>query len=192
MRAVAAIAAGLVVFVVVLVVIGSTIGGADTPAPSLAAASLAASSSVSPAGSPTTSAVSQATRAEIVASLAARSIGVEDARAPYRPPESPLLQSAPRLVVEAFLPADPTAGQIVVYEFPSVADAGSAGREMARFIASGPGRVNFTPDSLFVLRQLGETLIFYTYAPGSLAEPAAAAAVAEALSTIGSEVPITG
>jgi hypothetical protein len=150
------------------------------------------SPAMSPASSPTTSLAAQATRAEIVEVLGSRSIGVEDARSPYRPPESALVASAPRLVLETFLPDDPTAGRIVVYEFPTASDAGSAGREMAHYIGSGPGRVNFTPDAVFVLRELGPTLIFYTYAPGSLKDPTAAAAVAEALSTIGSAIPVQG
>jgi len=169
---------------VAIAVIVAGCGGTATSGPS---ASLASS-----APSPPTSLAAQATRDEIVGGLAARSIGVEDARAPYRPPESPLLQSAPRLVLEAFMPDDPAAGQIVVYEFPTAGEAATAGREMAAYIASGPGRVNFTPDSVFVLRALGQTLIFFTYAPGSLTDAAAAAAVAEALSTMGTAIPITG
>lgn len=142
------------------------------------------------AASPTTSGASQATRAEIVRVLGDRSIGVEDARTPYQPPASARLQGGPRLVVQAFLPKDPTAGNIVIYELPAAGDAISAGAEMAAWIASGVGRVNFTPDARFVLRQLGPTLVFYTYAPDSLADPAAAAAVAEGLSTIGTGIAI--
>ncbi len=188
MRVFVALAAGIAVFVLVLVVIGSLTGGGGTPAPS----GSVPSRNPSPSSSPTTSLAAQATRAEVVSALSSRSIGVENAITPYRPPEAPLLQSAPRLVLQAFLPADPLAGHIVVYELPTAADADSAGREMAQFIASGPGRVNFTPDSVFVVRQLGPTLIFYTYAPGSLSDPAAAAAVAEGLSSIGTAVPIVG
>ena len=83
---------------VAIAVIVAGCGGTATSGPS---ASLASS-----APSPPTSLAAQATRDEIVGGLAARSIGVEDARAPYRPPESPLLQSAPRLVLEAFMPDD--------------------------------------------------------------------------------------
>jgi predicted ATP-grasp superfamily ATP-dependent carboligase len=45
---------------------------------------------------------------------------------------------------------------------------------------------------VLVLRQLGPTLVFFTYSPGSLNDPAAAADVAEALATVGQVVPIQG
>jgi hypothetical protein len=146
----------------------------------------------SPSPSPVTSVAAQATRAEIARALGARSIGLDDAEAPYRPPETPDLAGSPRLVLEAFLPDDPTAGQIVVYELSSAARADEAGREFAAWISSGPGRVNFTPDSRFVLRALGPTLVFFSYAPGSLQDPAAAAELAEALATVGTGIDVAG
>jgi hypothetical protein len=168
----------------VVIVLALAAAGCDGPAP--------ATPGPSTAVSPQTSLAAESTRAEITSALAVRSIGVEAARAPFRPPESPLLQAAPRLVLEAFLPDDPLAGQIVVYEFQTAADAASAGREMAQYVASGPGRVNFTPDAEFVLRQVGPTLVFYSYAPGSLTDPAAATAVAEGLATIGLGIDVPG
>jgi hypothetical protein len=146
----------------------------------------------SPSPSPKTTLAAESTRAAIDTALGARSIGVDVARSPFRPPESPLVAAAPRLVLEAFLPEDPQAGQIVVYEFPSAETAQSAGHEYARYIASGPGRVNFTPDTVFVLRSLGPTLIFSSYSPGSLNDPEAAAAAAAALTTVGEAIPIQG
>jgi hypothetical protein len=171
--------------VAIAAVIASVAAGCAEPAS-------APSARPSPSTSPTTTLAAESTRTEIVSALGARSIGVERAQAPFRPPESPLLQAAPRLVLEAFLPDDPQAGQIVVYEFGTAADAASAGREMAQYIASGPGRVNFTPDAEFVLRQVGPTLVFYSYAPGSLTNPGSAAAVAEGLATIGLGIEVPG
>jgi hypothetical protein len=141
---------------------------------------------------PSGSLVSDIARGRVIAALGDRSIGVEDAQAPYRPAEPPLLAGAPRTILQVFLPDDPSAGYIVLYEFPSEAEAATAGRAMADYIASGPGRVYFAPDARFVLRAVSTTLVFYTYAPGSLTNPAAAAAVADALSTIGSEIPVRG
>jgi hypothetical protein len=155
-------------------------------------AATTASIGPSPSPSPATSAAAETTRAELTRVLGARSIGLEIARSPFRPPETPVLAAAPRLVLEAFLPDDPTAGQIVVYELPSVAQADEAGRELATWISSGPGRVNFTPDSRFVLRALGSTLVFFSYAPGSLEDPAAAAELAEALATVGTGIDVPG
>lgn len=149
----------------------------------------AAPSAAAPA-SPVATTASLATRAEVARVLGARSIGVDDARAPFQPPESARLQAAPRLVVQAFLPKDPLTGQIVIYELPSSGEASTAGADMAAWIASGAGRVNFTPDARFVLRQSASTLVFYTWSPDSLVDPAAAAGVADALSTIGTGVAI--
>ena len=82
---------------------------------------------------------------------------------PYRPPESQALASAPRVVYQVLMAEDPARGYVVIYEFPDAARAALAGREMASYIASGPGRIQFPLDSQFVLRQLGTTLIFYPW-----------------------------
>ena len=124
------------------------------------------------------------TRAVIVQALGGKRLQLRDAQVAVRPPESPRLAAAPRLVVQAILPNDPTHGFISIYEFPDDSAAADAGREEASYIASGPGRVQFTADARFVIRQLGPTIVFYTWSPGSTSD-ATNADIQQALETVG-------
>lgn len=130
-----------------------------------------------------TAAVAQ-TRLQIAGALAAAGFQLSTPTVPFRPPESPRLASAPRAVFQAVLPADPGHGYIVVYEFPDAAAAWVAGREYASFLGSGPARIQFPPDAMHVLRQVGTTLVFYTWSPANSPGPDTAR-VATALSSIG-------
>ena len=103
------------------------------------------------------------TRLQVEGALRAGGFLLERLEDPFRPPESAALAAAPRVAFKVRLPADPGQGQIVIYEFPDTERAASAGREMAEYLASGPGQVQFPPDAQHVLRQLGTTIIFYTY-----------------------------
>ncbi len=170
-----------VVFAVVsaaALVAGCGIGADDTPA-SLPVAS------VGPV-TPVTGAVAQ-TRGEIAAALASISsirIQFADAGTPYRPPESGRLRDAPRAVYQVLVPDRPDSGYIVVYEFPDAAAAVDAGNEEAGFLGTGPARVNFPRDAQHVLRQVGPTLILYSWSPSDTADrtPGVVAAV---LGTLG-------
>ena len=114
---------------------------------------------------------------------------VEPAIVPYRPAESPLLTAAPRLVLQANLPGDDAHGFIAIYDFADAAGAYAAGTEMADYLASGPGRIQFPNDAKHVIRQVGSTIVFYTWSPANSPE-AEAAKVATALETLGLEIPI--
>lgn len=107
----------------------------------------------------------------------------------FRPGESPLLASAPRLVLQALLPGDPTHGFIVVYQFADDVAARAAGAEMAAYLASGPGRIQFPNDARHVLRQVGPTLVFFTWSPAASPDPGVAA-LAGVLETLGTGIPI--
>lgn len=133
-----------------------------------------------------TGAVAQ-TRGEIATALASISsvaIPFADASRPYRPPESGRLRDAPRAVYQVLVPDRPDAGYIVVYEFPDAAAAVDAGNEEAGFLGTGPARVNFPRDAQHVLRQVGSTLILYSWSPSDTTDriPGVVAAV---LSTLG-------
>ena len=82
------------------------------------------------------------------------------------------------------LPKDLDGGYIVVYEFPDAARAVDAGNDLAGYLGSGAGRVNFPIDAQHTIRQLGTTLIFYTWSPSTSPDPDSPK-VAEALSTLG-------
>ena len=94
-------------------------------------------------------------------------------------------------MVQAILPDDPGHGYVSIYEFPDEASAASAGQEQATYVASGPGRVQFTADTRFVLRQLGQTLIFFTWSPGS-ASDADFTDIQQALEGVGRGIAIPG
>jgi hypothetical protein len=137
---------------------------------------------------PVTAAVTE-TRAAIAQALGAQHLQLSDPQVPFRPPESPRLMAAPRAVYQVVLPQDPAHGFVSVYEFPDAAAATEAGQEQASYIASGPGRVQFVPDSRFVLRQLGPTLIFFTWSPANSPDPQTAA-IQQALETVGEGITV--
>ncbi len=134
-------------------------------------------------GATVTPAVAQ-TRAAIVAALAPFSLQLKDADRPFRPAESARLASAPRAVYQVILPADLEGGQIVVYEFRDAAEAVNAGNELAGYLGTGAGRVQFPTDAQHAIRQVGTTLIFYTWAP-SLSPDPGSKTIADALATLG-------
>jgi hypothetical protein len=124
------------------------------------------------------------TRGEIAAALATIGVQFGDATRPYRPPESARLRNAPRAVYQVVLPDLPDSGYIVVYEFADSTAAVDAGNEEAGFLGTGPARVNFPRDAQHVLRQVGPTLILYTWSPSESTDPTAGN-VASALMKLG-------
>jgi len=107
-----------------------------------------------------------------------------NATQPYRPAESARLRGAPRAVYQVVLPDQPDAGYVVVYEFPDAAAAVDAGNEEAGYLGTGNGRVQFPFGTQHVLRQLGPTLILYSWLPAASSDPTAGK-VADALNTLG-------
>ncbi|HET9346358.1 MAG TPA: hypothetical protein VFO05_11730 [Candidatus Limnocylindrales bacterium] len=138
-----------------------------------------------PAGpsTPVTAAVTQ-TRQAIASALAPFSLQLDDADRPFRPSESRLTAAAPRAVYQVVLPQELDGGYIVVYEFPDAARAVDAGNDLAGYLGSGAGRVNFPIDARHTIRQLGTTLIVYTWAPSTSPDPGSPR-IADALSTLG-------
>ncbi|MFL5769706.1 MAG: hypothetical protein ACJ765_06465 [Chloroflexota bacterium] len=150
---------------------------ASTAVASFSAEPVAPAATVSPA-------VAQA-RVAISSALAGQRIALQDAKQPFRPAESPLLAAAPRSVFQAVLPQDPEGGFIVVYEFRDPGAAVDAGNEYAGYVGSGgPGKVQFPNDVQHVIRQLGTTLLVYSYAPSVNVDPGSPK-VADALNTLG-------
>ena len=122
--------------------------------------------------------------AQTLASISSVAIQFGDTARPYRPPESGRLRDAPRAVYQVVMPDQPDEGFIVVYEFADAAAAVDAGNEEAGFLGTGSVRVNFPRDAQHVLRELGPTLILYTWSPSASADPTAGT-VAAALNTLG-------
>ncbi len=154
---------------------GCGIGAAQSPVP-LPPASRGPEATVS-------GAVDQ-TRAAIAAALASRNLQLTAATREYRTAEPRALAAAPRRVYQVTLPDDPDGGFIVVYEFRDASAAVDAGNALAGYLGTGAGRIQYPIDSRYSIRQLGTTLIFYTWAP-STSPDAASATVGEALDTLG-------
>ena len=158
-------------------------GGGAQPVPSVAVESIGPAMTVSPS-------VNQ-TRAAMVGALGAAGLILADTQTPVRPAESALLAVAPRAVFQVILPADPTRGFVVVYEFSDSNRAAEAAAEEQRWLASGPGRVQTPEGTVHVLRQLGPTVILYDWLPGAAKDPSAPA-LQRALETLGVGYPIPG
>ena len=107
---------------------------------------------------------------------------------PFRPGESPSLASAPRLTLKTLLPEDDAGAFIVIYDYKDAQAAFDAGSEMAAYLASGPGRVQFPNDAVAVIRQVGSTLIFFSWSPATALDPRACHG--PALGTVGVNIPV--
>lgn len=142
-----------------------------------------------PTPRPTISPAVAATRVQLEGALRARGLALQATELDVRPGEPTSLATAPRTAFRAILPDDPAGGLIVVYELPDGAAAAIAAADLAAYVTSGPGRVQYPPDVRHVLRQVGSTVVFFPWSPGSSPDertPDVAAAVA----TVGTEVPI--
>ncbi|MEO7663640.1 MAG: hypothetical protein ABIV26_00820, partial [Candidatus Limnocylindrales bacterium] len=75
-------------------------------------------------------------------------------------------------------------GLIVIYELANPEAATAAAHDQAAYVASGVGRVQFPPNSQFVLRVAGSTVVFFTWSPDTSPD-ARTPRIGDALSTIG-------
>jgi hypothetical protein len=127
---------------------------------------------------------SEQTHAQVVQALGAASIQTRDPLTPYRPGESPALFNVPRRTVQAILPDEPQGGYILIYELPSSGQAEQVGRDFLAYLGSGTGQVQYPRDTQFVLRQVGQTLVFFPWSPQASTDPRTPD-VAAALETLG-------
>ncbi len=130
-----------------------------------------------------------AARAELEDALGALSLQLDDPQVPHRPGESPTFAAAPRAVFQVVLPDDPGHGFVSVYEFADEARAEAAGKDQAAYIASGPGRVQWVPDTRFVIRQVGRTVVFFAWSPLNSPDPRTAD-IQKALESVGTGIPV--
>jgi len=130
-----------------------------------------------------------ATKQQVIGALGVVGLQAVDATRPYRPPEGALMTGASRSVLQATLPDDPDHGYIVIYSLGSAVAAESAAFDQARYIASGPGGIQFPPGSHYVLRIIDSTVVFFTWSPGGSPD-SRTHLIEEALNTLGVAVPI--
>ncbi len=128
-------------------------------------------------------------RGQVARALASDGLQLQDARQPFRPAESAALASAPRGIFQVVLPDDPGHGFIVIYEFRDEASAAAAGREQAAYLGSGPGRVQFPPDTQHVIRQSGTVLITYSWSAANSTDVRAPAILTD-LATVGTDIAV--
>jgi hypothetical protein len=131
----------------------------------------------------------EVTRALVVDALQDAAFQVQDPRTGYRPGESPDLLTVPRRLVQAILPEEPLGGYVVVYELPNANEADRVGRDLRAYLGSGPGAIQYPRDSQFVIRRVGQTLVFFPWS-AEASPDARVAEMAAALETVGT--PITG
>ncbi len=169
--AIAGLVLGVIVIIAQLVGGGGGAGGGAAVAPTLAPAGEAAAR----------------TRDLVSETLGDESFQVRDPLVAYRPGESPSLVDVPRVVLQAVLPSDPTGGYVLVYELPSNNDAAAVGEDFAAYLASGTGAIQYPRDAEFVLRRVGQTLVFFPWSPSVSPDPEVAR-LAAALGTLGAPV----
>ena len=137
---------------------------------------------------PVRSGVIAATRAEVERALRAAGFGLADASRPYRPPESTRMTGAARGVYRIVL-RNPDAGHLLIYEFPDARAAYDAAKELAAYLGSGPGRIQFASDTQHVVRVVGSTVVVFSWSPSATGDPRVRDAAA-AIETIGQSVPV--
>jgi hypothetical protein len=114
---------------------------------------------------------------------------LQDATQPFRPPESPSMVGASRGIFQVVLPGDPTHGYFVIYAFRDAPTAAAAARDQATYIGSGPGRVQFPPDTQSFIRLVDTTVIVYSWSPANSTD-SHAGSIATDLATVGIAVAI--
>ena len=132
-----------------------------------------------------------ATKQQVIAALAAVGLQAVEGDRPYRPPEGPLLAAAPRSILQVPLPDDSDPAFIVIYALGSPDDAVHAAKDHVQYIGTGNGGIQFAPDTQFVLRVVGSTVLFFTWSPANSPD-ARTATIAQTLSAIGTEIPLRG
>jgi hypothetical protein len=132
-----------------------------------------------------------AARTAVTTALGQAGLQVVDPTRAVRPPEGPRFAAAPRTVVRATLPDDPDGGYIVLYAFGSASDADAAAKEQAAYVASGPGRVQFSPGTRFVIQVLDSTAIFFAWSPESSPDRRTGS-IEDALHAVGTAIPVPG
>lgn len=111
------------------------------------------------------------TRAELVRVLGTRNLVLQDSQAAFRPPEDARFTTTPRALYQVILPDAPTEGFIVVYQFADPVEASEAASAQARYLATGPAKVQSAFGARHILRLVGSTVVMYTWVPNGSADP---------------------
>jgi hypothetical protein len=140
-----------------------------------------------PPGGPA-GALTDATESLVTAALGGVGLPAAEAQVPFRPTEGALLANAPRTVIQATLPEDPSSGFVVIYALQSPQAADTAAAEQAALIASNRGGM-FPRTARFSIRVAGSTVVYFEWIPETAIDPRTRS-IEEALLSVGSEVPV--
>ena len=153
--------AAVLVVVMVLAGCGGTSGPPAIPPPVVASAG--------PVG--TVGPEVAQTRAELVRALGTRNLVLQDSQAAFRPPEDSRFTTTPRALYQVILPDAPSEGFIVVYQFADPVEASEAASAQARYLATGPAKVQSAFGARHILRLVGSTVVMYTWVPEGAEDP---------------------
>jgi hypothetical protein len=131
----------------------------------------------------------QATIAGLRDALAIGAYDLELASRPFQPAQPASLITVPRTAWQVRL-SDPDGGVVLVYEFPTAEAARAGAQDLADYLSSGPGKINFPGDTDFHVAQLGSTVVMAWYSSSQSADPGAARGAFDLVSTVGAEVPV--
>ena len=111
------------------------------------------------------------------------------ARLPSARPRRRCSAQPPARSTRCSLPKDPSHGFIVVYEFPDPARAAAAAAEQQAYLATGPARVQTPLGTVSIIRQVGSTVVFYSWLPQGSPDDSAPG-IQAALETLGVGFPV--
>jgi len=129
------------------------------------------------------------TVADLTQALGDQGLTLAPAQKPFRPAEGPALAAAPRAVYQVVLPEAPDQGYVVIYDLPDSTTATTAGTDQATYLGTGPGRVQMPIGTRHVLRQLGSTILLYSWIPDGATDERAPR-IEDALDAVGTGIPI--
>jgi hypothetical protein len=131
----------------------------------------------------------QATIAALGDALAIGGYVLEPAGRPFQPAQPAALIAVPRSAYQVRL-SDPDGGVVLVYEFPTAEAARTGAAELADYLSSGPGKINFAGDTLFHVASLGPTVIMSWFSASQSDDPEAARGAFDLVSTVGADAPV--
>jgi len=160
--------------------LGFALGGCAAPSPTSATTPAASAAQGSGSVGPAVAGV----RADLARLLGTRNLVLNDVQVAFRPAESAPLAVVPRAVYQVLLPADPSGGYISVYEFRDADEAVQAAKSQFAYLQGGPGRVQSPRGTAHLIRQVGATVVLYSWLPEAARDPSAPG-IAAVLASLG-------
>ena len=139
---------------------------------------------------PSAGTVAQGTVRALRDALAIGRYDLEPATRTYQPAQPASLITVPRSVYQVRL-SDPDDGVVLIYELADPEAARAAAQDLAGYLASGPGMINYPGDASFHVAHLGSAVILTWFSPSRSGDPEAAQGAFDLISTVGSPATFT-